>query len=179
MACRRIGNKTLSEPMLTKFADAYMRHYGEMSNSFRHTNVILVCESNAFPDQFINEKWINNYTSIASTKLMTLWWTKSVLHGSKLRAKAIRARSEAAEPVQRASRLALRLFPCLSDYTNLSNNWVKSVPCLPDCTKPLLEPMLTYYQWRLVTFSLTRQSRLICKSPNTIYFCVQILAYYF
>ena len=30
MAWRRIGNKTLSEPMLTKFADAYMRHYGEI-----------------------------------------------------------------------------------------------------------------------------------------------------
>ena len=46
--------------MLTKFADAYMRHYGELSNSFQHTNVTLICESNAFPDQFINEKWINN-----------------------------------------------------------------------------------------------------------------------
>ena len=59
--------------MLTEFADAYMRHYGELSNSFQHTNnVTLICESNAFPDQFINEKWINNYTSITSTKLITL-----------------------------------------------------------------------------------------------------------
>ena len=57
--------------MHTKFADAYMRHYGELSNSFQHTDVTLICEPNAFPDQFINEKWINNYTSI-STKLITL-----------------------------------------------------------------------------------------------------------
>ena len=58
--------------MLTKFVDAYMRHYGELSNSFQHTNVALISENNAFPDQFINEKWINNYTSIKSTKLITL-----------------------------------------------------------------------------------------------------------
>ena len=31
MAWCRIGNKPLSEPMLTRFADIYMRHYGEMS----------------------------------------------------------------------------------------------------------------------------------------------------
>ena len=58
--------------MLTKFADAYMWHYEELSNSFQHTNVTLIRESNAFPDQFINEEWINNYTSITSTKLITL-----------------------------------------------------------------------------------------------------------
>ena len=46
----------MAEPMLTKFADAYMRHYGRISKSFQHTNVTLVCESDAFPDQFINEK---------------------------------------------------------------------------------------------------------------------------
>ena len=28
MAWRRIGDKPLSEPMLTQFTDAYMRHYG-------------------------------------------------------------------------------------------------------------------------------------------------------
>ena len=27
MAWRRIGDKSLSEPMLTQFSDAYMRHY--------------------------------------------------------------------------------------------------------------------------------------------------------
>ena len=58
--------------MLTKFADAYMRHYEELSNSFQHTNVTLICESNAFPDQFINEKWINSYTPKTSTELITL-----------------------------------------------------------------------------------------------------------
>ena len=31
MAWRRIGDKPLSEPMLTRFTDAYMRHSGEMS----------------------------------------------------------------------------------------------------------------------------------------------------
>ena len=31
MAWRRIGDKPLSEPMLTRFTDAYMRHWGEMS----------------------------------------------------------------------------------------------------------------------------------------------------
>ena len=31
MAWRRIGDKPLSEPMLTRFTDAYMRHYGKMS----------------------------------------------------------------------------------------------------------------------------------------------------
>ena len=31
MAWRRTGDKPLSEPMLTRFIDAYMRHYGEMS----------------------------------------------------------------------------------------------------------------------------------------------------
>ena len=31
MAWRRIGDKPLSEPMLTRFIDAYMEHYGEMS----------------------------------------------------------------------------------------------------------------------------------------------------
>ena len=30
MAWHRIGDKPLSEPMLTRFTDAYMRHYGEM-----------------------------------------------------------------------------------------------------------------------------------------------------
>ena len=30
MAWRRIGDKPLSEPMLSRFTDAYMRHYGEM-----------------------------------------------------------------------------------------------------------------------------------------------------
>ena len=71
MAWRRIGDKPLSEPMLTKFADAYMRHYiyGGISNSFQHTNVTLVCESNAFPDQFINENWIDNYTLINNYKI--------------------------------------------------------------------------------------------------------------
>ena len=31
MAWRRIGDKPLSEPMLTEFIDAYTRHEGEMS----------------------------------------------------------------------------------------------------------------------------------------------------
>ena len=31
MAWCRIGGKLLSIPMLTRFTDAYMRHYGEMS----------------------------------------------------------------------------------------------------------------------------------------------------
>ena len=31
MAWRRIGDKPLSEPMLTRFTEAYMRHSGEMS----------------------------------------------------------------------------------------------------------------------------------------------------
>ena len=31
MAWRRIGDKPLSEPMLTQFTDAYMRHLGELS----------------------------------------------------------------------------------------------------------------------------------------------------
>ena len=31
MAWRRRGNKTFLEPILTKFADAYMRHQGTMS----------------------------------------------------------------------------------------------------------------------------------------------------
>ena len=31
MAWRRIGSKPLSEPVLTRFTDAYMRHHGEMS----------------------------------------------------------------------------------------------------------------------------------------------------
>ena len=31
MAWCRTGDKQLPEPMLTQFADAYMRHYGEMS----------------------------------------------------------------------------------------------------------------------------------------------------
>ena len=30
-AWRRIGDKPLSEPMLTRFTDAYMRHYGKMN----------------------------------------------------------------------------------------------------------------------------------------------------
>ena len=30
MACLRIGDKPLSEPMLALFTDAYMRHSGEM-----------------------------------------------------------------------------------------------------------------------------------------------------
>ena len=30
MACHRIGDKPLSEPMFTRFTDAYMRHLGEM-----------------------------------------------------------------------------------------------------------------------------------------------------
>ena len=30
MACRRIGDKPLSEPMLTRFTDTYMLHKGEM-----------------------------------------------------------------------------------------------------------------------------------------------------
>ena len=46
-----------------------MRHYGGISKSFQHTNVLLVCESNAFPDQFINEKWINNYTLFHNYKI--------------------------------------------------------------------------------------------------------------
>ena len=33
MAWRQIGDEPLSEPMLTRFPDAYMRHYGEMSYS--------------------------------------------------------------------------------------------------------------------------------------------------
>ena len=32
LACRRIGEKPLSEPMLTWLNDACMRHYEEMSN---------------------------------------------------------------------------------------------------------------------------------------------------
>ena len=31
MAWRRIGDKPLSEPMLTRLTDAYMQHYEEMS----------------------------------------------------------------------------------------------------------------------------------------------------
>ena len=31
MAWRQIGDKSLSEPMLTRFTDASMRHQGEMS----------------------------------------------------------------------------------------------------------------------------------------------------
>ena len=31
MACRLTGDKPLPEPTLTQLADAYMRHYGEMS----------------------------------------------------------------------------------------------------------------------------------------------------
>ena len=31
MASRPMGDKPFSELMLTKFTDAYMRHYGEMS----------------------------------------------------------------------------------------------------------------------------------------------------
>ena len=34
MALRRIGDKPLSEPMLTRFTDAYKRHLGEMI--FKH-----------------------------------------------------------------------------------------------------------------------------------------------
>ena len=36
MAWNRIGEKPLSEPMLTRFTDAYMWHYGEGElNEFR------------------------------------------------------------------------------------------------------------------------------------------------
>ena len=31
MAWRRIGDKPLSEPMLPRYSEVYMRHYGEMS----------------------------------------------------------------------------------------------------------------------------------------------------
>ena len=31
IAWRQTGNKSLPEPMMTQFTDAYMRHYGEMS----------------------------------------------------------------------------------------------------------------------------------------------------
>ena len=31
MALRRIGDKSLPEPILTHFVDAYMRHWGKMS----------------------------------------------------------------------------------------------------------------------------------------------------
>ena len=31
MACRRIGDKSLFEPMLTGFIDAYMQHSGEIT----------------------------------------------------------------------------------------------------------------------------------------------------
>ena len=37
MAWRRIGDKPLSEPMLTWFTDAYMQHYGEMTLSTKIT----------------------------------------------------------------------------------------------------------------------------------------------
>ena len=40
MAWRRIGDKTLSEPMLTRFTDAYMRHGGRR---VKHTNHSQCC----------------------------------------------------------------------------------------------------------------------------------------
>ena len=50
MAWRRIGDKPLSEPMLTRFIDAYMRHLGEMSwqewpeekvlKTLKHVNIL-------------------------------------------------------------------------------------------------------------------------------------------
>ena len=36
MACCLIGDKSLSEPMLTRFTDAYMLHYGRWVNFYHH-----------------------------------------------------------------------------------------------------------------------------------------------
>ena len=36
MTWRRIGDKPLSEPMLTRFTDAYMLHYGRWVNFYHH-----------------------------------------------------------------------------------------------------------------------------------------------
>ena len=38
IAWRRPGDKTLSEPMLTQFPDAYMRHQGDIRNPDRHND---------------------------------------------------------------------------------------------------------------------------------------------
>ena len=42
MAWRRIVNEPLSDPMLTRFIDAYMRDYGEMSWRILHTFHLII-----------------------------------------------------------------------------------------------------------------------------------------
>ena len=49
MAWRLIGNQPLSEPMLTRFNDAYMRYYGEMGQwlwSLKGRSCIHILEQN-------------------------------------------------------------------------------------------------------------------------------------
>ena len=86
-----------------------MRHYGELSNSFQHTNVTRICESYAFPDHFINEKWVNNYTSITSKKINYAVANKfGTPRQQAYRAKAIRARLQKSmhpKPEQRVKQI--------------------------------------------------------------------------
>ena len=46
MARHRIGNRSLSEPMLTRFIDACMRHQGEMSRAHPIIITYMVCCAN-------------------------------------------------------------------------------------------------------------------------------------
>ena len=47
MAWRRAGDKPLSEPMLTLFTDAYMRHQGRWVKAWRHMISEVVCNCNS------------------------------------------------------------------------------------------------------------------------------------
>ena len=47
MACHRIGNKLLSEPMLTRFTGTYVQHLGEMSY-FGPSSLVQVTASHLF-----------------------------------------------------------------------------------------------------------------------------------
>ena len=44
VARHRIGDKLLSEPMLTRFTDAYMRHYGDMSKLLNQASTFTAIE---------------------------------------------------------------------------------------------------------------------------------------
>ena len=56
MASRRIGDKSLSEQMLTLFTDAYMRHQGEMSCKPKYRKISFAQIISRFQSHVFNYK---------------------------------------------------------------------------------------------------------------------------
>ena len=134
MAWRRIGDKPLSEPMLIRFTDAYMRHQGRWVNGYIGKISFFYYYYTAFDTEIRYLKYVYLYIYIGFELFINSSTKRDFLYIKKLKINVDHGK-------------------CVILIVNISYfykylcckalDW-RYFPLLSDGTEPSSEPMLTY-----------------------------------